>query len=386
MNGEIYIDGYIGQGGFFEGGVSSKWVREQVKSFGSELKELSIKINSGGGDVIEGFAIYDYLNTVKKSGVTVNTEGIGIVGSIATVIFQAGDERMLHPNTEFFIHNPYVTPFGEPMDAEKASSLADMLQKTEDKILDFYVKHTNKSSEEIHAKMKAQTSFSADEAVSWGFADKVLTETVENAKQYAVMAYVSNNSNNINMDIKQAFADFEGSIMSKITNLIKQKIKNEMHTTSEGVEVFYDGDLEVGKEVWLDEAMTQPAPNGVHTVDGVQFEIVDGKVASVGEGAPSDNAEVSALKAEVEALKAQLAEKEAALTNEVTETETLKSQVAEAITVANEVKTQFQNFKSTIVTEDGNLKPEVQNFKGDKEAKPSLISQTLELRKQKQSK
>ena len=118
MNGEIYIDGYIGQGGFFEDGVSAKWVREQVKSFGSELKQLSIKINSGGGDVIEGFAIYDYLNTIKKSGVTVNTEGIGIVGSIATVIFQAGDERMLHPNTEFFIHNPYVTPFGEPIDAD----------------------------------------------------------------------------------------------------------------------------------------------------------------------------------------------------------------------------------------------------------------------------
>jgi ATP-dependent protease ClpP protease subunit len=386
MAESIYIDGYIGSD-FFSEGVTVKWLREQVNALPQGTNEFTLHINSGGGDVIEGFAIYDYLVALKtKSGFSIKTEGQGIVGSIATVIFQAGDTRELHPNTEFFIHNPYVTPFGEPMDASKAGALADMLQKTEDKILDFYVKHTKKSEEDIKAKMNAQTSFTATEAVEWGFADTVLTEAAQNFKQYAVMACISNNSNNNKMDILKTLNEFESRIMGAIDKISAPKIKNEMHETSEGVQVFYDGDLEIGKQVWLDEAMTQPAPDGVHTVDGVQFTIVGGKVESVGAAAAAEDEATKALKAEVEALKAQLAEKEAALTNATTEVTTLKAEVAEAVTTVNEVKLQFQNFKSQIVTEDGNLKPEVQNFKDEKQGKPSLVSQTLELRKQKTEK
>lgn len=387
MNAEIYIDGYIGQGDFFAEGVTAKWMREQVKAMPKDTAlNITVNINSGGGDVIEGFAIYDYLQSLKKSGHYITTVGQGIVGSIATVIFQAGDKRELHPNTEFFIHNPYVTPFGEPMDASKAGALADMLKKTEEKILDFYVKHTNKSEDDIRVKMNAQTSFSADEAVEWGFADGVLTEAAENFKQYAVMACISNNSTNNKMDILKTLSDFETRIMGAINKITQKPVKNEMHKTSEGVEIFYDGDLEVGKSVWTDEAMTVPAPDGVHTVGETKFTIKEGKVESVEAGAPAQADNSEALKAEVEALKAQLAEKETALTNATTEAEQLKAQVAEAMTVANEVKTEFQNFKSIIVTVDGNLKPELQNFKGDGNAKPSLISQTLELRKAKAEK
>lgn len=381
MAESIYIDGYIGNGDFFSEGVTAKWLREQVNALPKGTNEFTIHINSGGGDVIEGFAIYDYLVSLKNAGYQIKTEGQGIVGSIATVIFQAGDTRELHPNTDFFIHNPYVTPFGEPMDASKAGALADMLQKTEDKILDFYVKHTSKSKEDIKVKMNAQTSFTATEAVEWGFADKVLTEAAKDFKQYAVMACISNNSNNNKMDILKTLNEFEARIMGAINKIGAPKIKNEMHQTSEGVQIFYDGNLEVGKEVWADEAMTQPAPDGVHTVDGVQFTIVGGKVESVGVAAAPEDEATKALKAEVETLKAQLAEKEAALTNATTEATTLKAEVAEAVNIANEVKVQFQNFKSTIVTEDGNLKPEVQNFKGDK--KPSAEASLLEYRKAK---
>ena len=124
---DIYIDGFIGQGDFFTEGYSLKRLREDISSLPADTKEINVHINSGGGDVTEGFAIYDYLNTLAY---TVNTIAEGMVGSIATVIFQAGKKgkRKMHANSEFFIHNPYWTPQSpEPMEASDAAQLAESL-------------------------------------------------------------------------------------------------------------------------------------------------------------------------------------------------------------------------------------------------------------------
>lgn len=379
----IYIEGYIGQSDFFTEGVSLKTVRDAVNALPNGVNEIEIHINSGGGDVTEGFAIYDYLKDLQsRSGFNVTTIATGIVGSIATVIFMAGSKRKLHANTEFFIHNPYWTPQSpEPMEAKDAAALAEQLRKTEDKILSFYVKHTSKSADEIRSKMAAQTTFSAAEAVEWGFADEVIGEVATNAKRYAVMAFLNNNKTTINMDIAKMFSDFEAKITAKIDSAFKKPIKNEMHKTSEGVEVWYDGELSEGTSVWLDEAMTQPAPDGVHTVDGVTFEIKEGKVVSVGVAAATDSEEVKALKAQVADLSAKLSEKETAIANSTTEAAQLKAETAEAKAALENVKQDFQNFKGQFITDEGVIKPEFQNFKGDNSQPTDLIKATLELRK-----
>lgn len=373
---DIYIDGYIGKGDFFSEGFSLKSLREQV---GTSEEPLNIYINSGGGDVIEGFAIYDYLMALPNE---VNTIGQGIVGSIATVLFQSGKKgkRKLHANTDFFVHNPYWTPQSpEPMEAKDAQALAEGLKKAEEKILNFYVQHTaGKSKEDIKEKMNMQTSFSATEAMEWGFVDEVIGTPIESKKHYAVMAFINQPKQNT-MEIEKKFEAFETSLLQKITNLFTPKIKAEMKKTSEGVEIFYEGDIAIGTSLWLDEAKTQPAPNGVHTIDGVEYEVADGKIAKVVESSE----DVSALKAEVEALKAELKAKEDALKNSTTEAETLKAQIAEANTAIEEVKTEFKNFKAEIITGGEPEKPNDQPFKGDKTAKKNMVSEVLEYRKNK---
>lgn len=372
---DIYIDGYIGKGDFFSEGFSLKSLREQV---GTSEDVLNVHINSGGGDVTEGFAIYDYLMALPNE---VNTIAEGIVGSIATVIFQAGKKgkRKIHANSEFFIHNPYATPFGEPMEAKDAQALAENLKKAEDKILNFYVQHTaGKSKEDIKEKMNMQTSFTSTEAMEWGFVDEVIGTPIEGKKHYAVMAFINQPKQNT-MEIEKKFEAFETSLLQKITNLFTPKIKAEMKKTSEGVEIFYEGDIAIGTSLWLDEAKTQPAPNGVHTIDGVEYEVADGKIAKVVESSE----DVSALKAEVEALKAELKAKEDALKNSTTEAETLKAQIAEANTAIEEVKTEFKNFKAEIITGGEPEKPNDQPFKGDKTAKKNMVSEVLEYRKNK---
>lgn len=374
---DIYIDGYIGKGDFFSEGFSLKSLREQV---GTSEDVLNVHINSGGGDVTEGFAIYDYLMALPNE---VNTIAEGIVGSIATVIFQAGKKgkRKIHANSEFFIHNPYWTPQSpEPMEAKDAQALAENLKKAEEKILNFYVQHTaGKSKEDIKEKMNMQTSFSANEAMEWGFVDEVIGTPIESKKHYAVMAFINQPKQNT-MEIEKKFEAFETSLLQKITNLFTPKIKAEMKKTSEGVEIFYEGDIAIGTSLWLDEAKTQPAPNGVHTIDGVEYEVADGKIAKVVESSE----DVSALKAEVEALKAELKAKEDALKNSTTEAETLKAQIAEANTAIEEVKTEFKNFKAEIITGGEPAKPNDQPFKGDKTAKPNMVNAVLEYRKNKQ--
>lgn len=364
---KIFIDGYIGEYGY-----SLPDLRASVESLQS--KEFELHINSGGGDVNSGFAMYDYLKSLTDYKIT--TIGTGIVGSIATVVFSAGNIRKLHSNTDFFIHNPYWTPDAPiPMEASEAQGLANDLKRAEDKILSFYVKHSNKSVDELSEKMKAQTTLSASEAVEWGFADEIIGEPVTNAKRYTVKAFINNNKSNEMANITEILAAFEKKILAAVT----PKIKAEMHKTSEGVDIFYEGELAQGTEVFTDESRTTPAPDGVHTVGNIQFEIKEGKVVSVAEV----SADTEALKAEVEKLKAQLAEKETAIANANSEKGKIEAELAEAKTNLTNLSTEFKNFKSQIVTETGELKPEIQNFKGQGDAKRDLVAETLELRKAK---
>lgn len=372
----IHIDGYIGQGDFFTDGVSLKSIREQVDA-NKDIDVLNVYINSGGGDVTEGFAIYDYLNTLP---LTVNTIAQGIVGSIATVIFQAGKKgkRKMNLHSDFFIHNPYWVPQSpEPMEASQAQALAESLQKAEDKILDFYVSHTSKSADDIKAKMKSQTTFTAKEAVEWGFADEVIETQIENQKKYAVMACVRfTNQKQNTMNIQEELNKFENSLVSKLKNLFAPKIKAEMHQTSEGVQIFFDGELEVGKPVFLDEDMTTPAPDGVHTMDDKKFTIKEGVVESIEEVAAVTSDEKQK---EIDALKAQLETANAELQNKTKEVETLQANLDEVKVAANKITEDFQNFKGQFVTGNGELKPEFQNFKGESNEK-TLIQKTLELK------
>lgn len=368
MAKDIYIDGYIGQGDFFTEGVSLKSIREQVE--GQDIDVLNVYINSGGGEVTEGFAIYDYLNTLPF---TINTIAQGIVGSIATVIFQAGKKgkRKMNLHSDFFIHNPYWVPQSpEPMEASHAQALAESLQKAEDKIVDFYVSHTSKGADEIRAKMKTQTTFTANEAVEWGFADEVIDTQIENKKKYAVMASIKfTNQNKNTMNIQDELNKFEDSLVSKLKNLFSPKIKAEMHTTSEGVEIYYEGDLEVGKEIFTDEAMTTPAPDGVHTEGNKKFTIKEGKVESVEEVSADASDEKQK---EIDALKAQLENAQTELQNKSKEVESLQANLEEVKIAANKITEDFQNFKGQFVTGEGELKPEYQNFKGENTKRNSM--------------
>jgi len=131
---------------------------------------VEVVIDSPGGSVEAGFSIHDFL---VNSGREITTIGYN-VKSIATVIFLSGKERIMSANGKFFIHNPWMNISGE---AEELRRGAELLQKEEDRILEFYFEKTgaNEAQQEIiRDRMKNEIAISPQEAVELGFATKVL--------------------------------------------------------------------------------------------------------------------------------------------------------------------------------------------------------------------
>ena len=143
---DIFINGYIGDMFDFFGDGNSfslRTLNDKLAAMPAGTTEINVHINSGGGLVSEGFAIYDKLVSLPQ---TVNTIVEGMCGSIATVIAQAGKKgkRKMFQNSEYFIHNPLWIPSGpDAHNADDLEKLTSELRANEEKLVAFYLKNIN---------------------------------------------------------------------------------------------------------------------------------------------------------------------------------------------------------------------------------------------------
>lgn len=156
--------------------VSLKTVKDQI-SANESATELIVHIHSRGGDVNEGFAIYDAL---IASGKKITTVIEGMCASIATIIALAGTTRKITENSEFMIHNPWGMIAGT---AEEIQKYADQVQAYEDKILNFYIEKTGGNKKQIAAMMQDETTLGAATALEMKF----VTEIVETVQAFALL-------------------------------------------------------------------------------------------------------------------------------------------------------------------------------------------------------
>ncbi len=133
----------------------------------SDSKDIDIYIKSGGGSMIEGFAIYNKIEALKKEGYNIRTIANGLVGSIATVVFLAGDKRVMQSGTEFFIHNPWANASG---DAEAFAKYSKELEQAENELAEFYASKTGLKFDKVKELMKENTTLRAEETIELGFA------------------------------------------------------------------------------------------------------------------------------------------------------------------------------------------------------------------------
>jgi ATP-dependent Clp protease protease subunit len=160
----ITIFGAIGED-FWEEGITAKSVSRQLRAIGGEVE---VQINSPGGDVFEGFAIY---NALREHPHPVNVKIIGMAASAASVIAMAGDNVQIGAAAFVMIHNCWVLGIGNRHDLRE---LADWLEPFDKALNSVYVARTGKKPDEIGAMLDEETWLSGAQAIEMGFADDLL--------------------------------------------------------------------------------------------------------------------------------------------------------------------------------------------------------------------
>lgn len=174
---------------FIHGDITSyTWYEDDVCAFdlAKDLKECSgditVRINSYGGEVAQGLAIY---NLLKDYDGKVTTKCDGFACSAASVIFMAGQERVMPKSSLLMIHNAWSWASGDSNALKKA---AEDLEKMTQPSIEIYKANSNLSEEAIKEMMDNETWITAEEALEYGF----ITSIVEDgAKQSLDNHYLS---------------------------------------------------------------------------------------------------------------------------------------------------------------------------------------------------
>lgn len=153
------------------------WMGVEAREFVKELKtagakNITVRINSPGGDMFGGIAIYNYLRAMESNGSRVKTIVDGVAASAASIIFLAGSEGMreMATGSSVMIHDPSWAVWGNADEFEKA---AQTLRQFGDLILDIYEERTKLTRDEAQKLMSEETWLNSVEALAKGFATNV---------------------------------------------------------------------------------------------------------------------------------------------------------------------------------------------------------------------
>lgn len=159
---DVYDD--IGEGGWFSEGLTAKSFANQLAGLSGPLE---VHINSGGGDVWDGISIKNAIETHNGSVTTIVD---GIAASIASVIAQAGTERVMMPGSMLMIHEAFTYAAGNSAELAKTAATLDEVSAN---LAAIYARAAGGTAEEWRAAMKEETWYTADQAVDAGLADRV---------------------------------------------------------------------------------------------------------------------------------------------------------------------------------------------------------------------
>lgn len=134
-------------------------------------KEITIYINSPGGQVSSGLALYDVMQAVPCP---IRTVCMGTAASMGAILFAAGSQRDILPHGKVMIHDPLMTncPGGSAL---QLKSISESLMRTREITGQILAELTHHTLDEIFVKTAEDTYFYAEEAVAFGLADRIIT-------------------------------------------------------------------------------------------------------------------------------------------------------------------------------------------------------------------
>lgn len=337
MEGNIFINGLIGtilnaDGEVQEKGVELVDVITQVNSQKSATS-FNVYINSEGGVVSTGFDIYNYLKTLS---VPVNTIGQGLVASIATVIFMAGQRRILKPNTEFMIHLPSGGVEGTSDDIQE---YAGYIKQVEKDIVKFYKESTGLSEDAIIPLLRNETFLDTKQAFELGFS---------NTQPIAVepVAYFNTNTNKQMTELSKQDKSWIETKFDAILNAFKSKPTMLVIQDANGTEIDFPT-LEEGQDVVVGlEAKIngQPAEGEFVIPTGQTYVFAGGVLSEIKEGEQEEVSE------EMKALLAELEQMTKKFADESTARETAEKEATEQKEIVAKLQKEVKEFKAQITS------------------------------------
>jgi ATP-dependent Clp protease protease subunit len=163
--GEIWLYDPVGAS-FWGDAMSAKMFQKELTALG-KVDSITLHINSPGGDVFDGFAIY---NALKQHPARITAAVDGLAASIASIIAMSGDTIKVAANAMMMIHDPQGGAMG---DANEMRRVAALLDTVKGNLAQTYVERTQNSRADIEAWMADETWLTADACVERGFADAV---------------------------------------------------------------------------------------------------------------------------------------------------------------------------------------------------------------------
>lgn len=167
----ITILDVIGQDPWTGEGVTTKRITAALRSIGA--RDVTVQINSPGGDFFEGLSIY---NALRAHPHKVTVQVLGLAASAASVIAMAGDEVQVARAGFLMIHNAWAIALGN---RHAMRATADVLEPFDKAMADVYAARTGMKESEIAKMMDNETWISGSDAVDQGFADSLLTADQE---------------------------------------------------------------------------------------------------------------------------------------------------------------------------------------------------------------
>ena len=163
-NNTITMLDIIGDDGM-GGGVGAKRIAAALRAIGN--RDVTVQINSPGGDMFEGIAIY---NLLRAHPAEVSIEVLGIAASAASIIAMAGDNIRMAPSSFLMLHNAWGVVIGNRHDMAEAATL---FERFDGALADIYAARSGKTRAEVASLLDAETFLTAEEAVAAGMADTI---------------------------------------------------------------------------------------------------------------------------------------------------------------------------------------------------------------------
>jgi ATP-dependent protease ClpP protease subunit len=175
---EVYVYDEIGYWG-----VTAQDFVDELK--GISTSKIELHLNTPGGEVFDGIAIY---NALKEHSATVTTKIDALAASIGSVIAMAGDTIDIAKAGTMMIHDGHGIAIGNAKDMRE---MADLLDKVSDTIADIYANRAGGTRDEWRTAMKAETWYNAEEAVAAGLADEIRGDgsAPDNSWDLSIYAY-----------------------------------------------------------------------------------------------------------------------------------------------------------------------------------------------------